>query len=234
MAAWLFSALSYFDEPAQSSERRGEYWEDEEFWAAFEVDDDYVPRVPWYRRTAQVLAAFVIAGLIATGALVPWGELVDRFDNVSDPIELRTLADEYVAESPYGWLVSDVRVRNIPDSTTGAFVISNPPDGIITIDLIGWDPDDLQSTVAHEIGHLLDFAAYGDAAERRDGLGSEAWAECAAVDAGFRRTDGSIGDSPYHCTDSELERYRVSVGALGEVCTTWGAPECRMVDVIGG
>ena len=65
---------------------------DDEFWAAFDVDDDYVPRTPWYRKTARVIAALVIAGLVATGVLIPWGELVDRLDNVSDPGEILLVA----------------------------------------------------------------------------------------------------------------------------------------------
>jgi len=211
-----------------------ESYADEEFWEAFEVDPDYVPRVPWYRRTARWLGFLFVAGMLATGALIPWGRVIDNLDNVSDPTEIRVMADEVVENSPYGWLVTDVHVRDIPDSTTGGFVLSNPPDGIITLDRISWDPQELRSTVAHEIGHLLDFAGYGDASDRRDGLGSEAWAECAAVDAGFRDTDGGIGDSAYHCTDAELEQYRFSVSLLGEVCRTWGEPECRPVSPIGG
>ena len=210
-----------------------ESYADDEFWAAFEVDEDYVPRTPWYRKTARVFAALFVVGLLATGALIPWGEWFDSIDNISDPAEILQVADEVVDESPYGWLVTDVRVRDIIDSRTGGFVISNPADGIITLDFRDWDPDEIRSTVAHEIGHLIDFAAYGNALERRDGLGSEAWAECAAVDAGFRRTDGRIGDSPYHCTNQELEQYRFSVSLLGEVCKTWGSMECRTVEPIG-
>ena len=202
---------------------------DDEFWAAFDVDPDYVPRTPWYRKSAKLIAALVVAGMIATGALIPWGELIDRLDNVSEPQEILLVAEEVVDESPYGWLVTEVRVRDIPDSTTGGFVRSSPADGIITLDRVGWDPEQVRSTVAHEIGHLLDFAAYGDLAERRDGLGSEAWAECAAVDAGFRTTDSGFGDTAYHCTDSELESYQFSVSLLGEVCATWGDSECRPV-----
>lgn len=202
---------------------------DDEFWAAFDVDPDYVPRTPWYRKTARVIAFVIVAGMIATGALIPWGELIDRLDNVSEPEEILLIADEVVEESPYGWLVTDVRVRDIADSTTGGFVVYNPADGIITLDRIGWDPDEIRSTTAHEIGHLLDFAAYGDQIIRRDGLGSEAWAECAAVDAGFRKTDSAIGESPYHCTDTELAQYQFSVSLLGEVCKTWGDMACREV-----
>jgi len=217
--------LSYLDDNNPS-------YADEDFWAAFEVDDDYVPRVPWYRRTARIFAVLFIVGMVATGALIPWGELVDRLDSVSEPVDIRSTALEAVQESPYGWLVTDVRVRNIPDSTTGAFVTSNPPNGIITIDQIGWDTDDLRTTVAHEIGHLIDFAAYGDQVERRDGLGSEAWAECAAVDAGLRRLDDGIGESVYHCTAEELEQYQFSVSLLGEICKSWGNQECRSISPI--
>lgn len=206
---------------------------DDDFWAAFEEDPEYVPRTPWYRKTARIFAVLFVAGLLGTGALLPWGELIDRLDNVSDPLEIEAVADEVVAESPYGWLVTDIKVRMIPDSTTGGFVRNNPADGIITLDTIGWDPEEVRSTVAHEIGHLLDFAAYGNAAERRDGLGSEAWAECAAVDAGFRRTDRGFGDTAYHCTKAELEQYRFAVSRLGEVCATWGSRECRTVAPIG-
>ena len=219
----LYFTLSYL--PGNTNQS----YADDEFWAAFDVDDDYVPRTPWYRKTARVIAALVIAGLVATGALIPWGELIDRLDNVSDPGEILLVAEEVVAESPYGWLVTEVRVRDIPDSTTGGFVVSNPADGVITLDRIGWEAEDIRSTTAHEIGHLLDFAAYGNQAERRDGLGSEAWAECAAVDAGFRTTDSGFGDTAYHCTDTELEQYQFSVSLLGEVCKTWGNLACETV-----
>jgi len=224
----LVDALSYLEnEPSQ-------VYADEDFWSAFDVDDDYVPRVPWYRKAARMYAALFVAGLIATGALIPWGELIDRLDNVSEVDEILLVADEVVAESPYGWLVTDLVVRDIPDSTTGGFVRNNPPDGVITLDKIGWDPEELRSTVAHEIGHLLDFAAYGTLQDRRDGLGSEAWAECAAVDAGFRRTDSDTGDTAYHCTNSEIAQYQFSVSLLGEVCKTWGDEECRPVAPING
>ncbi len=216
-----------------SNGQNDQSYADDDFWDAFNVDDDYVPRTPWYRKTARLFAVLIVAGLIATGALIPWGELIDRLDNVSEPSEILAVADEVVAESPYGWLVTDVRVRDIPDSTTGGFVLNNPPDGVITLDRIGWDPQEVRSTVAHEIGHLIDFAAYNDLPERRDGLGSEAWAECAAVDAGFRRADGGVGDTAYHCTADELEQYRFSMSLLGEICRPWGTPECRPIAPIG-
>ena len=141
--------------------------------------------------------------------------------------------EQTVEESPYGWLVEDVRVRDIIPSGVAGFVHGSPADGIITLDLIGWDPEQLRSTVAHEIGHLLDFAAYGQTLDRRDGLESEVWAECAAVDAGFRRTDPEGADQVYRCTATELDQYRFAVSRLGEVCSPWNG-ECRVVTPIGG
>jgi len=226
-ASWLVDVLSYLEnDPSES-------YADDDFWAAFDVEDDYVPRVPWYRKAARLYAALFVAGLIATGALIPWGELLDRLDNVSEVDEILLVADEVVAESPYGWLVTDVIVRDIPDSTTGAFVRSSPPDGIITLDKIGWDPEELRSTVSHEIGHLIDFAAYGSQLERRDGLPSEVFAECAAVDAGFRRLDSSPGDTEYHCTETQLEQYQFAISKLGEICKTWGDRACEAIAPIG-
>lgn len=211
----------------------GSDYADDDFWAAFDEVDDYVPRTPWYRKTARVFAAVIVAGMIATGALVPWGEAIERWGNLTEPTDIRIAADQAVEESPYGWLVTGVLVRDIPDSRIGAYVVSTPADGIITIDFHSWNEDDLRSTVVHEIGHLLDFAAYGNEADRRDGLGSEAWAECAAVDAGLRRVDGGTGNTEYHCTADELESYRFSVSRLGEVCKTWGDGECRTVEPFG-
>ncbi|MEM7095295.1 MAG: hypothetical protein AAF567_20010 [Actinomycetota bacterium] len=209
--------------------------ESDEFWDAFDEAEEWAanrPR-PWYRRLASIFAVFAVAGMLATGALIPWGELFDRLDNISEPVEIEALADETVAESPYGWLVEDIRVRDIIPGGVAGFVHSAPADGIITVDVIGWEPEELRSTVAHEIGHLLDFAAYGDSIERRDGLESEVWAECAAVDAGFRRTDPDGADQVYRCTNTELEQYRFSVSLLGEVCAPWNGI-CRNVTPIGG
>ena len=208
---------------------------DDDFWAAFDEAEEWAANrpTPWYRRVSNFFAVFIVVGMLATGALLPWGELFDRLDNIEDPLEIMAAADQTVEESPYGWLVEDLRVRDILPSGVAGFVHSAPADGIITIDVIGWDPEELNSTVAHEIGHLLDFAAYGDSLERRDGLESEVWAECAAVDAGFRRTDPAGADQVYRCTDNELEQYRFAVSRLGEVCAPWNG-ECRVVTPIGG
>lgn len=208
---------------------------DDDFWAAFdEAEQLAVDRpLPWYRKTARWVGMLFVVGMFATGALVPWGELIDRLDNVDEPFDIQAIADETVAESPYGWLVTKVNVRDIIPGGVGGFVHNSPADGIITVDLIGWDPRELRSTVAHEIGHLVDFAAFGNSPERRNGLPSEVWAECAAVDAGFRSTDHSGFDEVYRCTNAELEQYRFSMSLLGEICAPW-VGECRVVAPIGG
>ena len=193
-----------------------------------------MPATPWYRKTARVLAIVFLLATLATGALAPWGNWLDRRDNVSTPEAIIALAEHAVAESPYGWLVSDVRVRDIPDLGVAAFVHSSPADGIITVDVGSWSPKDIRSTVAHEIGHLIDFAAYRDSVERRDGLPAEVWAECAAVDAGFRDTDNARGATQYHCTGTELDQYRFAVSRLGEICRHWGEPVCRPIEPISG
>jgi hypothetical protein len=222
---------TYPDHPPMAPEPAS--WEDDEFWAAFDVEPDPDRPLPWYRKTARLVAALAVFGVLATGALIPWRTLIDRLDNVSDPTEIQLLAADVVAESPHGWLVNRVQVRDIVSSDVGGFVNSSPPDGIITLDLRGWDPDDVESVVAHEIGHLLDFAAYGDSFDRRDGLASEVWAECASVDAGFKRLDKGSADDGYYCTQDTFEQYQFAVSRLGEVCMTWGARECRVVAPIG-
>lgn len=212
-----------------SPQPQADPWADDEFWAAFDVEPDPDRPKPWYRKTARWVAALIVLGLLGTGALNTWGTVFDRLDNVSDPVDIRELAEETVAESPYAWLVERVQIRDIPAQSVAGFVHSSPADGVITLDLIGWEPDDLRSTVDHEIGHLLDFAAYGDSVERRQGLPSEVWAECAAVDAGSRNLDGGTSSTGYYCTSTELEQYRFAVSSLGEICRPWGETICRSV-----
>ena len=206
----------------------------DDFWAAFDEAEEWAANrpTPWYRKVGLLIAAIFVFGMLATSAFLPWGEFADRIDNVEGPIEIQQIADETVAESPYSWLVEDVRVRDIIPSGVGGFVHGSPGDGIITIDLIGWDPQELRSTVAHEIGHLLDFAARTPDGDGRNGLETEVWAECAAVDAGFRRTDPASATQQYRCTPTELEQYQFSVSLLGEICAPWNG-ECRVVSPIG-
>jgi len=136
--------------------------------------------------------------------------------------------------SRWGWLVDGLAVVDIPAPRVGAFVTNNPPDGLIQIDRRPWTEDRLDELMDHEIGHLLDFALWGRSSEgRRNGLASEAWAECAAVDAGTRRTDAVDPGGEYHCFDDELVRYREAIAQITEVCKTWGDFECRVVDPSG-
>ncbi len=235
-SGWLHLALDTYQADQISDANEPDHYnpDHDDFWDAFDEAEEWAanrPR-PWYHRVGVIIAGLFILGMLATSALLPWGQFVDRIDNVEGPIEIQQVADETVAESPYGWLVEDVRIRDIVPSGVGGFVHSAPGDGIITIDLIGWDPEELRSTVAHEIGHLLDFAARTTDGDARNGLETEVWAECAAVDAGFRRTDPGSATQQYRCTPDELEQYRFSVSLLGEVCAPWNG-ECRVVTPIG-
>ncbi len=214
------------------------YWQDDDFWAAFDepYDIENRPR-PWYRKFARAFAVIAVAGMIATGALIPWGTLLDRLDNISDPIAVREFAAEVVEESPYGFLVTDIHVRSIDTPEIGGWVSNAPPTGIVTLDLRGWDPDEMRSVVDHEIGHLLDFALWGlpgatSAEVRRGGLDSEPWAECASVNAGSRKTDGGPGDNAYHCTAAELAVFQRVIADLGPICPSWGDLPCVQVEVL--
>ncbi len=227
---------SHITQSHMTESRAGESWQDEEFWAAFDEPYDTENRpTPWYRKFARVFAGLAVLGMVATGALIPWGTLIDRLDNISDPFEIREYAESVVDESAYAELVTDMLVRPIGTPGVGGFVSNNPATGLITVDHRGWDPDDLRSVVDHEIGHLIDFAAWGPdsaAGERRGGLGSEAWAECASVDAGSRNADGGLGDTQYHCTNDELAIYQATMDELGEVCSRWGERSCLEVSAL--
>ncbi len=199
----------------------------EEFAELFrEPDEPVVRRVP---RWSRAVAVFVALAMVAGTA----GFLIDQLLNqaqLQEPAEIRAHAIERVAESEFGWLVTDIVVVPIDGPRIGGRVRNNPPDGIIEIDLRPWSRNRLDRLIDHEIGHLLDFTAWerGDS-DRRGGLEVEAWAECAAVDAGTRRVDGDRADERYHCRTDELEIYQATVATLGEVCRVWGEPECRPV-----
>ena len=149
--------------------------------------------------------------------------------SLNDAPEIRAAALERVAESEWGWLASEIVIVPIEEPRVGAFVTNNPPDGIIQIDLRPWGPERLDRLVDHELGHLLDFAVWGavGADERRGGISSEAWAECAAVVAGTRLLDTTDVVGEYHCYADELEVYEAEVASLIEVCARWGERECR-------
>lgn len=196
------------------------------------------------RRWVRIVGFAVAVLMIATGAPAAVNLWRDR-NLIRSPDSVQIAAMERVEESPWGWLVTDVVVR--PNrATIGAFVTNNPPDGVIYITTNAWQPDDLRETVDHEIGHLLDFAIYNNAApdaqdttdtgrvqepsgERRGGLESEVWAECYAVSTGERGLDPGDADQQYRCTPDELEIHLAEMAAVTEVCRPWGQsrPVCR-------
>ena len=123
-----------------------------------------------------------------------------------------------------------------PNPDIGGFVNSNPPDGFVTLDRMSWDPEELRSVDCPRDRPPARFRCLWQ--RRRSvamALGSEAWAECAAVDAGLpkhRQRHGRHALSLH--ADTELEQYRFAVSRLGEVCASWGQSECRTVAPISG
>lgn len=184
---------------------------------------------PAVRMIGVAIACIMFMGGVAT--LIR--EVATRPD-VREPIEIEEAAWDRVGESRLGWLVEEIIVVPIDEPQVGAFVTNNPPDGIIQIDRRPWTNERLDRLVDHEIGHLLEFAVWhkgADAPEgialERGGLAREAWAECAAVDAGTRRLDSAIGESEYHCVQAEFDVYRSATDAIVEVCKPWGDEECH-------
>lgn len=202
---------------------------DEEFDEYFRRDEPLPARrqLPrWARFTGIAIAVVMFAGGVAS--LV--NEILTRPD-VREPVDIEAQAWQRVEESPFGWLVEDILIVVIDEPQVGAFVTNNPPDGVIQIDRRPWTTERLNRLMDHEMGHLVDFALWGSASEgRRNGLASEAWAECAAVDAGTRRTDARDPGGRYHCFDEELVLYREAIAELDEICKTWADRECRSLD----
>ena len=190
-------------------------------------DDEIVPRgVPRWARLLGWVAA--LAMLISSFAIVV--NAAQSFFRISEPIDILTAARDYTESSDWGWLVSDIKVAVIDAPSVGAFVTNNPPDGVITVDLWGWDAGRLDELMAHEIGHLIEFAAYPPGtANIRGGLEREVWAECAAVWAGERSTDGDGETEEYRCTRPELAVFESEMLSMTEVCRPWGVPECRAI-----
>ncbi len=184
-------------------------------------------RIPLWARLAGLIVA--LAMIVGSGNFL-LTEIRD-FASLNDAPEIRSAALDRIAESEWGWLAAEVVIVPIEEPRVGAFVTNNPSDGIIQIDLRPWGPDRLDRLVDHELGHLLDFAVWGavPADERRGGISSEAWAECAAVDAGTRAIDLSEVVGEYHCYADELVVYEAQVGQLVEVCARWGDRECRTI-----
>jgi hypothetical protein len=183
-----------------------------------------VPR--WARAIGVFVAVVMFAGGIASLA----NEILTR-PTIREPLDIEEYAWSRVDESPWGWLVDGVLVVAIDELNVGAFVSNNPPDGVIQLDRRPWTADRLDELMDHEIGHLIDFALWGDSSEgRRNGLGSEAWAECAAVDAGTRRKDAQDPGGEYHCFADELVLFQEAMADVSEICKTWGDLECRSLD----
>ncbi len=183
-------------------------------------------RVPLWAKAAAVLASAAMI-LSAVPGLVQW---VREIGAIKDPIEIVAQAEKYVQTSEFGWLVSEVQIASLGEPNIAAYVLRNPADGVIILDDRAWQVDDLNETMAHEIGHLLDFAVWpGGQGNLRGGLESEAWAECAAVDAGERRLDGSRDNDEYRCRPDELEIFQAEMAAARRagICRPWDEPECR-------
>ncbi len=177
----------------------------------------------WGKLVVAIVAAAMV--LSAVPGLVTW---VRDIGAIRDPIDIVAHAEGYVASSEFGWLVSEVQIAALGEPNIAAFVMRNPADGVIILDDRPWQRGDLDETMAHEIGHLLDFAVYpGGQGNLRGGIGSEAWAECAAVSAGERRLDGEGDDDEYRCRPSELAVFEAEMAAATTICRPWGTPECR-------
>ncbi len=183
-------------------------------------------RVPLWAKAAAVLASAAMVLSLAPG-LVQW---VREIGAIKDPIEIVAHANAYVDRSEFGWLVSEVQIASLGEPNVAAYVLRNPADGVIILDNRAWQPDDLDETMAHEIGHLLDFAVWpGGRGDLRGGLESEVWAECAAVAAGERGLDGSRDNDEYRCRPAELEVFEARMATAREemICRPWDERECR-------
>lgn len=205
---------------------------DEEYDEYFgEPAEPLAPRGKRLPRWARPIGLFITAVMFAGGIASLANEVITR-PTIREPIDIEAQAWDRVEVSQWGWLVDDIRVVDIPAPRVGAFVTNNPPDGLIQIDRRPWTEDRLDELMDHEVGHLLDFAVWGTSSEgRRNGLASEAWAECAAVFAGTRRVDAIDPGGEYHCFDDEFALFEEAMTELSEVCKTWGDRECRVVDL---
>ena len=207
----------------------GLFTEDEynQYFGSPEEQEPLAPRSQRLPKQARWLGIFLAMATGSVGFFGLFSAIITNPD-IRDPAAIEAAAWDRVAESEFGWLVADIVVSPIDAPQVGAFVTNNPPDGIITIDLRPWDEARLDELMDHEIGHLLDFAVWEPFDDgRTGGLGTEAWAECAAVDAGTRRVDNRDPGGEYHCFGEEIETFRSVVASVTEVCARWGNQECR-------
>jgi hypothetical protein len=204
---------------------------DEEYEEFFGRDKEpLAPRGLRLPRWARPVGVFIALVMFAGGIASLANEILTR-PTIREPIDIEAQAWSRVEQSQWGWLVDDILVVDIDSLRVGAFVTNNPPDGVVQVDRRPWTEGRLDELMDHEMGHLLDFAVWGRVTEgRRNGLASEAWAECAAVAAGTRRTDAIDPGGRYHCFDDEFVLFQEAVAEITEVCKTWGDLECRTLD----
>ena len=201
---------------------------DEEYRELFEgPSEPLAPRSQRLGRAPRLLGLFV-ASAMALGGVLTLADNVRTTPDFRSPAEIEAAAWEDINESPLGWLVEDIVITAIDRPNVAAFVTNNPPDGIITLDFRPFNENRLDELIDHEIGHLLDFALWQPTEEaRKGGLGTEAWAECAAVDQGTRRIDQRDPGGEYHCFDAEYDLFRDTLDPVTELCKRWGDRECR-------
>lgn len=187
-------------------------WYDDEWF----LDDEDLPPRPrprWIRWIAALAVVAVLAGGISAG----FGALGTFRQVHSEAVAVE--AEKWIEESPWGFIVDQVVVTTIAQSEVGAYVIEGRRAGIIFLDQRSWERADMEQTLAHEIGHLIDFALWPDnGPDRRGGLESEVWAECSAVAQGERSTDGRFNNDTYRCRADELAVYEQEMQKVNEVC----------------
>lgn len=213
--------------PPEQPEEEGLFTEAEYEELFGGASEPLAPRSQRLGRGPRWLGLFIALAL-GLGGVLTLADSVRTSPDFRTPVEIEAAAWREVAASPIGWLVEDLVIVEIDAPNVGAFVTNNPPDGVITIDFRPWNAERLDELMDHEIGHLLDFALWEPSAEeRKGGLETEAWAECAAVDAGTRFADARDPGGEYHCFDAEYELFRSTLEPVGELCKRWGDRECR-------
>lgn len=188
-------------------------WYDDEWFFGDEEELPPRPRPRWVRWIAALAVVAVLAGGISAGI-----GAIGTFRQVhSEAVGVE--AQKWIDESPWGFIVDQVVVTTIAQPEVGAYVIEGRRAGIIFLDQRSWERADMEETLAHEIGHLIDFSIWpNDGIDRRGGLESEVWAECSAVAQGERSVDGRSNNETYRCRADELAVYEQEMLKVDEVC----------------
>lgn len=200
----------------------------DEFYFGADDELEMRPRPPWIRWIAML----VVLAMLITGIAAGIGALGTTRQIHSEQVEIE--AQAWVDESPWGWLVTRLIVQTIDQPEVGAYVIEGRRNGVIYLDQRSWERADLEQTMAHEVGHLIEFSAYREVPEvqRRGGIESEAWAECAAVFQGHRKLDGDGAKQQYRCTPAEYDIFVAEMESFSEICRTYRDTIC--VPLAGG